>query len=165
MKPPQGTGDPGNFASKTPANNISMLLIQQINSVLPSHFNGMIVSLAGCYEYQQTATEDMPNPTIITVEAAMDDPTTNASPMAFLGCFTGGGAAKAPYLIAPAYAALLAVLKTGDQGQLQSWYQLYFPGQLANWQNFLNGMGVGSAVIKAIQSAIEAAAQGLPALP
>jgi hypothetical protein len=162
--PVEGHGDPGNFASRNPANNIGYGVIESINSVLPQHFNGMIIEATGCYAYQQTATQDGPNPAVITIDEALADATTNASPMAFLGNFTGGGFSTPPYLIALSYKMLLEALSSGDVSQLQQWYQLHFPNPGSNWQNFLNSIGISQAVASAIKNALAAAAAGLPTI-
>jgi hypothetical protein len=157
-----GTGDPGNFASKTAANNIAYPIIETLNLLLSARFNGMTINVTGCLAYSQNATEDLTS-TSIPVAAALADESFNASPMAFEGNFTGGGF-TGPYLIAPAYRALLVALDSGEEAQLEAWYTKYFTGSEANWANFRNSLGIDQAVLQATKAAILAAASGLPVI-
>lgn len=165
--PLTGKGDPGTWASKTPTNNISYPTIEALNLLLSARFNapgfvGLTINVTGVRSYQQTATEDGPF-IVLPVSTVLSDITINASPMAFEGQFTGGGAIE-PYLIAPAYRELLAALDSGEEAQVQAWYTKHYVGPESNWSNFWNTFAVESIIKNATQTAIQGKAAGLPVI-
>lgn len=160
--PLTGHGDPGNFASKDALNNIEYPAVESANGQLPAIFSGMTINVTGLRAYQQTASADGPY-TVVSPSAGLDMTDANASPMAFEGVFTGGGApTESYYLIGPAYRDLLAALEAGSLEMLQAWYNQHFTGSEANWQNFINGFNFPSAIAALEANALKAASGRLP---